>query len=182
MKYSVQEYDDVISTREYLAHFVDFASCAAACAECLSYEKNWSCPPFENDARDLWNKYENFQILLSKIILDKNEVALLTDSEYARAVSKTLDKVKNKMFDKLMSKETETGGRVLSAGRCTVCGQVCARSRREDCVHPNRMRHSIESVGGNLIKTASELFDVKLDWAKDGHRPIQFVQILGLLF
>jgi predicted metal-binding protein len=182
MKYSVEEYDNVISTREYRERFLDSVSCATACENCLAYKNNWACPPFEDDAPRLWNRYENFQILLSRIELDGSEIDLLDDFEYSRAVSKTLDKVKTEMLNKLMIKEETTGGLVLSAGRCTVCGPVCARSKGENCVHPNRMRHSIESIGGDLVKTASELFNIKLDWAKNGHRPVQFVQILGLLF
>ena len=49
------------------------------------------------------------------------------------------------------------------------------------CVHPDEMRYSIESLGGDVVKTAAELLGTEIKWAASGELPEYFLLVGGLL-
>ena len=74
------------------------------------------------------------------------------------------------------------GSNALIPGSCIVCGYGnCARKKGKPCRFPEKMHHSLESLGSDLDKTSTELFGIKMEWIVDNELPDYFVQIGGLL-
>ena len=57
----------------------------------------------------------------------------------------------------------------------------CTRLEGKPCRHPGKMRYSIESLGGNVGTTLSELMEIELEWIQEGRLPSYFVLVSGLL-
>ena len=90
--------------------------------------------------------------------------------------------VKARLSRELYEKEQEFPGSVsLSAGCCTWCGGTCKRAEGQPCRFPDKMRYSIESLGGNVGLTISRLMGIELEWMKEGTMPRYFVLVSGLL-
>ena len=94
-----------------------------------------------------------------------------------------MHEVKEDMSRELYEMEKQHPGSVsLSAGSCSMCREEgCTRSKGEPCRHPNLMRYSIESVGGNVGLTVSKLMGYELEWVEEGKVPSYFVLVGGLL-
>ncbi|HWQ77693.1 MAG TPA: DUF2284 domain-containing protein, partial [Anaerovoracaceae bacterium] len=87
---------------------------------------------------------------------------------------------KKKLFERLLELEKKyPGGIGMSAGDCHLCGK-CTRSAGEACLHPDKMRYSIESLGGNLVKTTEELLGIELKWV-EGKLPEYLTIVTGFL-
>ena len=57
----------------------------------------------------------------------------------------------------------------------------CARAEGLPCRYPEKMRYSIESLGGNVGLTVSKLMGIELEWMEEGKMPSYFVLVGGLL-
>ena len=70
----------------------------------------------------------------------------------------------------------------LSAGSCSTCGKDgCTRPSGKPCRYPDKMRYSIEALGGNVGKTVHDLLGIELEWIEEGKAPSYFVLAGGLL-
>ena len=52
--------------------------------------------------------------------------------------------------------------------------------KNEPCRHPEQMRHSLESVGFDISKTASQLLGMELKWATGIELPEYLVLVTAL--
>ena len=73
-----------------------------------------------------------------------------------------------------------SGSTPLSAGSCSLCDS-CAKTCGKPCIHPETMRYSIESIGGDVGRTISRLCGVQLEWAEEGKLPEVFTLVGALL-
>ena len=91
--------------------------------------------------------------------------------------------VKEKITAELFEMEnTHPGSVSLSAGSCSICGKGnCTRPSGKPCRYPDKMRYSIESIGGNVGKTVHDLLGIQLEWIEEGKVPSYFVLVCGLL-
>ena len=103
-----------------------------------------------------------------------------TDTEEGLAI---LRKVKEGMGEALYEMEAVyPQSKALSAGTCLLCGEGnCTRALSEPCRYPDKMRYSIESLGGNVGLTVSKLMGIQLEWIEEGKLPSYFVLVGGLL-
>lgn len=117
-----------------------------------------------------------------KIILDEDYAGKAFPQEKAREITQTvLREVKEQLARKLFDEEAKTPGSVsLSAGSCTQCAG-CLRPEGKNCRFPEKMRYSIESLGGNVGLTISKLLGIELEWMEEGKLPRYFVLVSGLL-
>ena len=94
-----------------------------------------------------------------------------------------MKEVKAQMSKELFQLEEEIPESVsLSAGNCIACGEDnCSRPLDEPCRFPEKMRYSIESIGGNVGKTAHDLLGCDIEWMEEGKVPSHFVLVGGLL-
>ena len=72
------------------------------------------------------------------------------------------------------------GSLALFPGRCDWCA-VCARMEGKPCRTPERMRYSIEALGGDCGGIMEHFFGQKLQWASGNRLPEQMILLGGLL-
>lgn len=181
----IEEFKTRIPVREYIDKYVDIEKFEEYCKECRNWEKIWSCPPFKFDPIDYWEQFDRFFVLGYKVFLEGEEER----ENWAIRLSEA----KQKMMDYLFEMELMyIGGVSLAPGDCKICAEekgiiidddsYCSRSQEEPCRHPEKMRYSIEALGGDVSKTAEDLLGVTLKWGKNGELPEYFVLVGGLIY
>ncbi|MBQ6358699.1 MAG: DUF2284 domain-containing protein, partial [Clostridia bacterium] len=92
-----------------------------------------------------------------------------------------LPKVKADLARELLFLEKERPGSLaLLGGKCDLC-PVCARTEGKPCRTPDRMRYSIESLGGDCGGALEKYFGEILQWAQGNRLPEQIILLGGLL-
>ena len=83
----------------------------------------------------------------------------------------------------ILKLEQEYPGSVsLSSGACLHCKNAeCTRLSGKPCRFQDKMRYSIESLGGNVGKTVTKYLKQELQWVEEGKLPEYFMLIYGLL-
>lgn len=168
-----ERYEKTVDIKEYVANCVDVDTFIKLCQECTNYGVRWSCPPYDFSPVDLWNSYSKFRVIGYKFF---------TDSELSieENIQKFM-KLKDDMYIEMMELEKEIpGSMMLAAGNCSICKE-CSKGCGEPCRFPEKMRYSIESLGGNVGKTAKDYLDLKIKWIKDGQMPDYLLRVGGLL-
>lgn len=81
----------------------------------------------------------------------------------------------------LLEMERYYDGRAFAyIGSCLHCnGAECRRKCNKPCLHPDKVRPSLEAFGFDIERTLSELFGIKLLWGKDGVLPEYLVLVSG---
>lgn len=190
-----------ISVEKYMEDFVDIEEFLEACKACGNYGRKWSCPPYDFNPEDYWRKFQTFKLIGIKIIFDEEYTSKTYGAEELNTlIEQVLSKEKDKLTKELYEMENKYPGSVsLSAGSCNMCGDSlsgsgkCSRALAENstdgssggaekhCRYYSKMRYSIESLGGNVGKTCSELFNIQLEWVTEGKLPSYFLLVSGLL-
>ena len=173
--YNLERFEKEISVPLYLEHYVNVEEFLEYCKACPNYEKIWSCPSYDFNPEDYWKEYSTLTVLGYKI----NFAQDMTEKRSMEIMAE----VKNKITEELFAMEEECPGSIsLSAGSCSVCGpENCTRTDGKPCRYPEKMRYSIESLGGNVGKTVSKLLGIELEWIEEGKIPSYFVLVGGLL-
>lgn len=172
--YNIERVSADVPMDEFLAECVDIPQFLGYCRECRNYETRWSCPSFDFDPMDIWQHYSSVHIV-GRVLRPLPGVTL--DEAVAGMAP-----VKQQLLDELMEMEAQTpGSLVLSAGACYLCGDNCARVSGEACRFPEKMRHSMESIGGDVNKAAEVFLHRPMQWIKNGEMPEYLMLVLGLL-
>lgn len=194
--YTAERYEAVVSVDHYLEKYVDVETFLEACKACPNFEKIWSCPSYDFDVIEYWKQFKTLELVAIKIIFDETIAGKqLTKEEQEDITKNSIMEVKEQLAAELYEKETALPGSIsLSAGSCTLCKGAaahsegseiyegfCSRLEGEPCRHPEKMRYSIESLGGNVGTTLSELMEIELEWIQEGRMPSYFVLVSGLL-
>ena len=174
--YTIEKHEAEISVKDYMEQYVNVAEFLECCKVCPNYDKVWSCPSYDFNPEDYWKKYNTLMAKGYKIIFDPETTSL--DDSFA-----AMKEVKAQMSEELFELEEQIPGSVsLSAGNCSVCGEDnCSRPFGEPCRFPEKTRYSIESIGGNVGKTAHDLLGCDIEWMEEGKVPSHFVLVGGLL-
>ncbi len=181
--YTIERREASISVDEYLEGFVDIPAFRAACEACPNYNRIWSCPPYDFDVEAYWRKYRTLQLIAVKIIFREDvRNKTYTPEELQKLLALVLPAEKEKLSEELLEKEKLYPGSIsLSAGSCARCKAGCSKPSGRPCRFPETMRHSIESLGGNVGLTISKLMGLNLEWMESGRLPHHFVLVCGLL-
>lgn len=179
-----ERYEATVSVEEYMEQCVDVPTFLECCKQCGNYEKIWSCPSYDFDPVDYWNKYQTFQIVGIKIYVPKDLLTQTFEEEERNECMKSIVfPHKKELDDQLWLMEQQVPGSVaLSAGSCQNCPpEECTRPEGKPCRHPERMRYSIESLGGNVGLTVTKYLKQELLWMEEGKLPEYFILVGGLL-
>lgn len=175
--YTLQRFEKNISVEDYIKTYVNVGEFLEYCKECRNYGRVWSCPPYDFEPEKYWNEFAEFTVIGYKIDFGKG-------FSQDRSLE-IMAEVKRKLTEELFELENAFEGSVsLSAGSCSICvekNQMCTRPQNEPCRYPDKMRFSIESLGGNVGKTVHDLLGIPLCWIEEGKVPPYFVLAGGLL-
>lgn len=181
--YTTEIFETSISVDEYLKKYVDVETFLNACKQCPNYGRVWSCPSYSFDVLDYWKKYHILQLTAVKITFDKDMLmCTYTQEELDKILNRSVSFEKQKLSKMLFNKEKKYPGSIsLSAGSCGHCPDGCTRTSKQPCRYPDKLRYSIESLGGNVGLTIEHLMKLHLEWIEEGHLPSHFVLVCGLL-
>lgn len=174
-RYSVE-----VSVREtdmegYMARFRDCDKFMGFCRECPMFGRSWACPPFDFDAEALLGRYARVSFLAARF---EPLAAGVETEDFRDMILPDCGAIER--F--LLEAERRSGGRAfINIGRCRLCGDtVCRRSRGEACLHPDKVRPSLEAYGFDVGRTLTVLFGIDLKWSSDGTVPGYMVLVTGL--
>lgn len=119
--------------------------------------------------------------MLLKVVLEP--AAASSQSQMANALQDVVQRVRGPYEALLLGAERESRGRAaLFTGMCPHCGHgECARCGGAACRHSELVRPSLEALGFDIGRTASELLGVDLLWATNEKAPA-YVCLVGALF
>ena len=178
--------DDIIrhiSTERMLERYINVEEFIQYCKTCKNYNRKWTCPEYDFSPIDIWRKYDNLLVIGRKIMYNR-KVRKRTFSEemLGEIIHESLIKERASLDKILTEMEIKTPESLaLFAGSCTLCKE-CTKIYGDPCRHPDKIRYSIESLGGNVALLTEELLDTPLEWANDGKLPEYFTLICGLLY
>lgn len=179
-----ERFENTVSVEEYVDRCVDVEQFLQCCKDCHNYNKIWSCPPYDFRPEDYWRRYTTFRIIGIKIFLPEALLAgTYTKEEQAEIFEKILFPQKEKLNAELLALEKAFPGSIsLSGGSCQQCEAAqCTREKGLPCRFPDRMRYSVESLGGNVGLTVTKYLYQELQWMEEGKLPRYFMLVGGLL-
>jgi predicted metal-binding protein len=184
MKYRLEETIATIDVSEYIRDYRDVDKFIKYCEACSSYNACWACPPFDFNTTEVLMKYKNAYIIGTKIILNETLISECLGKEQCTEMSyKIIKEVRVGLDDELLTLERQSSnGRAFLAGTCHLCKKgSCKRIFGKPCLHPDKIRPSLESFGFDIGKTASQLLNTELKWGSEDRLPEYFVLVSGLL-
>ncbi len=174
---------DRVPVAEFLDRFVDVAKFLRFCESCENYNVGWGCPPYDFDPLDLWRRYSEVKAVGVRIVFDESVVGAKLDHEaWTELYDTVMRREKGKLYRELKEEERAGEGRFMlhAGGGCPVCEKPC---RREEgpCRHPEEVRYSIESLGGDVCAVTEELLGYGICWIEDGKIPAYLSLVGGML-
>ena len=172
--YKVQHQQAQVPVAEYLQECVDVDKFLGYCQQCENYNRRWSCPTFDFAPMDICRRFKSLWLV--------NCVLTPLPGTTLEQLLAGLQQEKNRLHDALLNMEKQnTGAWVLSAGSCRLCEEGCSRPQGQPCRRPERMRYSLEALGGDVGKTAELYFKQPLVWIEKGEMPAYLTLVGGLL-
>lgn len=179
----IEYHEHTVPMEEYLRDCVDVPKFLSYCRRCSNFGKTWSCPDFAFDPVDFWKKFRSLKVIGMKIIIpEKMREKKLETEDINRFVMDFLETYKVEFDDYILEKEKEEGGTGLNGGSCHRCHPLpCSRQDGQACRQPDKMRYSIEALGGNVSLTVTKYLSQTLEWVNDGILPTHFMLVGGVL-
>ncbi len=177
----IEEFGATIAIDEFVREYRNVEHFLGFCRECDAYGKTWACPPFEQEF-DI-EQYEVANLFATKVWVDPAEQEkILSKEELKSKMVEILEPVRRDLDERLLALEAIVpSSRALFAGSCRSCPKgECTRPKGEPCAKPDKMRPSLEALGFDVSRTASELIGAELQWSKDT-LPQYFTLIYALL-
>ncbi len=179
--YRLEEFKNMTTTENYLKNYVDVKGFLTFCKACGCYGQVWSCPPYDFDPQEYWKIYKYIYIIGTKMTFEPDTAdSEMGKEEAVQYMRREYHKVKDALSERMKELERRhPNGISLSAGNCNLC-EKCTRPEGDACRRPDEIRYSIESLGGNVIKTAEELLGFGLVWS-GGDLPEYMTLVNGFL-
>lgn len=168
---------------EYIRLYRDTEKFMAFCRQCECYGNCWACPPYDFDPEEYVSGYHTVFIIGTKIVPDEIIRNACIDPEKSKTTGKQILAEVRKVIDKklLQLEQQYPGSKAFFAGTCFFCpAGECPRKKGEPCVHPDKVRPSLEAFGFDIGKTTAELLHMDLKWSRDARLPEYFTLVSGL--
>ena len=165
-KYTVETYYVDIPVEEYIKRFRDEKKFLKLCEMCPNYGNSWSCPPFDFDTEKVLRSYRYAHLIATKIIPVAKDIPIEDSQKLIRPERIRIEK-------EILEMERKSGGRGFAyIGECLYCKTgICTRKCGKPCLHPDKVRPSLEAFGFDIGLTLKELFGMEILWGKDGTVP-----------
>ena len=171
-----------LKVSQYLSRFRDVGKFIVFCRECGRYGTCWACPPYEFDTEVYLSGYRTAWVIGTKVIADdavREECARIGN---AVEVGRELLRLARQGIDAcLLAMERKyPDSKAFFAGTCMLCPEDgCTRAESRPCIHPERVRPSLEAFGLDMGRTASELLGIEMKWSQHGELPEYFTLVSG---
>lgn len=153
------------------------------CSKCNKYNKIWSCPPLNFNDDKYISTFKYSYIISGKIYIDKVPSELKSEmighalNKYS-GISNSKDNFSN-VFNalyysfrelndsKILNLEEKfPGSTALVSGRCLICNN-CTRESNLPCIHPDKLRYSLESLGFDVAEIIENIVGDKIQWSSN---------------
>ena len=169
MKYTLTTREATIAADDFIHRYRDVERIRQYCLECPGYGKAWNCPPFDYDPRTVSDGFGTVKLMATIIEFDEPTRAACTTPQQATRVGKqAMNEVWQTLLPRLYEMERESPGSRCLTFRCVLCPEGCTRPEGLPCRHPERLRHSLESVGFDVVAITRDLLGIDLEWSTDG--------------
>lgn len=178
------EYDyKMITTEDYVRDYVEIDRFIECCKMCPNYGAKWGCPPYAYDVKEkLWDSYKYLHLFTYKMYLEDD---LVNKDMTREQIDELVFGIRHQNYiiasNWVLGVERQNPGSfALDGGHCTKCKR-CTRPKGKPCRHEADIRPALDAIGGNVVKTAKDLFDTEIIWIENGKVPEYFFFIVGIL-
>lgn len=180
--YHTEIYIKPSTIEELKNNFWDIEKFEGFCKQCKNYGKLWSCPPYDFSIEEYVDRYKYIYLVGVKIVFDEDTLSSInTKEKISSYTNETLHFMKNKIMNEMLKLEKlYPNSTSLSAGGCNLC-ENCSKLKNIQCVHPDLMRYSLESLGFDVGGVSSKLLNFELKWATETRLPDYFSLIAGIM-
>ena len=181
---NIEKYECEVPMDEYIESCVDVSQFLEYCKQCDNYDRVWSCPSFSFDPEEYLKEYGSIRVIGYKVYVPEEErQRIYPDKERYLMMETLLAQPKEDLDREMLALEAENpGSKALSGGSCLYCKPAeCAKIEGKPCRHPEKMRYSIEALGGNVGLTVTKYLGQELEWIEKGRLPRHFILVGGLL-
>ena len=180
--YHTEIYIKPSTIEELKNNFWDIDKFEGFCKQCRNYGKVWSCPPYDFSIEEYVDRYKYIYIVGVKIVFDEDTLATInTKEKISNYTNETLHFMKNKIMNEMLNLEKlYPNSTSLSAGGCNLC-ESCSKLKNIQCIHPDLMRYSLESLGFDVGGVSNKLLNFELKWATETRLPDYFSLIAGIM-
>lgn len=180
--YHTEIYIKPSTIEELKNNFWDIDKFEGFCKQCRNYGKVWSCPPYDFSIEEYVDRYKYIYIVGVKIVFDEDTLSSInTKEKISNYTTETLHFMKNKIMNEMLKLEKlYPNSTSLSAGGCNLC-ENCSKLKNVQCIHPDLMRYSLESLGFDVGGVSSKLLNFELKWATETRLPDYFSLIAGIM-
>lgn len=169
MNYTVSTKQATIAADEFISRYRDIERIRQYCLQCPGYGTSWGCPPFDFDPATVTDGFKTVTVTGTTIEFDEQtRAACTTAGESARVGREAMEQVWQSLLPTLYEQERQVPGSRCFTFRCVLCPEGCTRPLGKPCRHPERLRHSLESVGFDLEAVTRDLLGIDLEWSTDG--------------
>ena len=182
IKYSLSSKEVTVDASEFICRYRDVERFGALCAQCPSYGKVWSCPPFDFDPRERSDGFDSVTVFATTITFDEaTRHACSTPDEASRVGREAMQEAWQSLLPRLSEMERQSPGSRCFTFRCSLCPEGCTRPEGYLCRHPDRLRQSLEAVGFDIGAMMRDLFGIELEWSSDGSLPEHITLVTALM-
>ena len=183
MNYTVTSKQVTVAADEFVSRYRDVERIRQYCLACPGYGNSWACPPFDFDPTSVTDGFKTVTLMATIIEFDEATRAACRGAKAkSRQVASTaMAEVWQALLPHLLEIERETPGSRCFTFRCSLCPEGCTRPEGKPCRHPDKMRHSLESVGFDIVAMARDLLGIDLEWSQDGTLPKHLTIITALM-
>lgn len=177
LSYTSERFSAEIAADEYIARFRQEERFLELCRQCGNFGVRYGCPPFDVPPLTVLAPYRRVRIVGEKLVPATAGLPL----DAAQAL---MTPVLAGLNGDLLAEERRLGGLALGfAGACPYCGGTpCRRKSGEPCLHPDKVRPSLEAFGFDVGRTAQELLGLEILWGVQEKLPAYLTLVCGLFY
>lgn len=181
-EYTIRRFEVDTRLDEIRDNYLNFCNTEEKCKKCRCHSNNWTCPPFDENQTDVWNKYENIKIIVEKYNFTKEFLEdKITDDELMEYGFDLIHGQKKVIEPELYELEKKLNGEFLTSGPCVNC-KICQRTEDKPCIMSDKRKYAMESLGANAIEIAKKYFKLDLQWIKGNKKPEYLIMMVSVLY
>ncbi len=158
-----------------LASFNHSHAVKELCQGCPKHAKNFACPHFSPYFTDYIEGTREATVMAVRVMPQKKG-----GETFDEAARRTFTEARELLVKELLQKRGE-GYIVCGSGYCMECEVCAAASGGEECILPEKMVYSLESLGVNVGELAKESLNISLEWADKDGGPT-YIHAIGAIF
>lgn len=177
----MEKFGKQLPMEEYIARFLDRDRIRGFCNACSRHGRCWACPPFGSEENGMLLHYTMISVRAVKLYPGKYTGQ--SPDGLKDFLGEIIRQHREKEDAVLLEEEAALEGRAFFAGTCLLCPEDrCMRISGRRCIHPEKVRPSLEALGFDIVATASELFGIEMKWGTGGNPPEYLTLVSGLAF